>query len=101
MTSNDNLIMAVDSALKASKRIGIECFCEINEDNEAYYFTLCGQSGEPVFINGCCKVWKESLNGDIVSCYNMDFKKLSPVQIPGERKNVFRKLKIFDDEFLK
>lgn len=100
MTSKETLIMAVDSALKASKEIGIGHFCEFKEDDEAFYFTLCGQNGEPVFINGCCKVWKESLDSEIVSCYDIDFERMSPVQIPEERKTVFRELKIFDDEFL-
>lgn len=84
------LSKAIDVALKT---LGVNKLCYIGEDDEAYYMTGCGDNGEPLYISGCCRVIKETLQGDF--CHHTspylatEKKKIEPSE---DRKDVFIEL---------
>lgn len=86
MTSYDTT-KAIDKALQT---LGLNKLCYAVEDTEAYYFTGCGDNGDPIFGGGSCKVFKGSFNSEF--CYHDDPCWETPktkVQIPDDRKEVF------------
>lgn len=90
---------AVDAAIKESK---LEYFSGIREDSKAYYFSFCGENGEPLYIDAICRVEKQTLKSTLIFPDNpLYFEKRRETEVPEERKEHFRELKIFDDEYMR
>lgn len=82
-----SLTQAIDVALaflKAKK------LCHAVEDDEAYYITMCSDSGEPIHAPCTCRVDKKSLN--VRMCYFNDpawKKPKTEIQFPAERLDCY------------
>ena len=84
---SSNVIRAIDAALTMLK---LNKLCFAAEDNEAYYFTGCGDNGERICGEAACRVDKKTFASEpcyhTSSYWNTQKKK---VEIPKERKSVF------------
>ena len=81
------LVEAIDIALET---LELNKLCRAVEDDEAYYFTGCGDNGEPIFAATTVRVYKDTLKCE--PCYYTDKCWNSPkseVAIPKERQSVF------------
>lgn len=91
MIPENNLLEAIDTALQF---LGLNKLCRAVEDVQAWYFTGCGDNGEPLFTEAACRVDKKTLectrapHGD--PCWATPKK---PVEIPAERRGVFTRRK--------
>ncbi len=80
------LIKAIDIALKT---LELNKLCRAVEDDEAYYFTGCGDNGEPIFGCACCQVEKKSLRCTVFYHDDPDWETpKTAVSIPHSRKSV-------------
>ena len=62
-----SVISAIDAALEF---LNADKLCYAAEDDEAYYFTACGDDGKPLYAPSCCRVSKMTLS--VSMCYHDD-----------------------------
>lgn len=78
---------AIDKALETLK---LNRLCRAVEDEEAFYFTGCGDNGEPIFGAATCCVFKNTMECEPVyhdnPCWGTPKK---TAKIPDTRKTVF------------
>lgn len=85
---------AVDKALETLK---LKRLCRAVEDDKSFYFTGCGDNGEPIFGSATCRVNKKTM--ECAPVYHDDpcwKTKKNDVAIPSSRKEVFIERKEYD-----
>lgn len=84
------LTVAIDAALK---KVHLNKFCYLAEDDQSYYITGCADNGDVIYGGASCKVDKETLECSFCSIYDPNMKKPKrKLKPPADRMDIFMPL---------